>query len=221
MSSIRAWNRELEGRVGRSPILTLPLFLLYLGLSYALCAAFALLMAITGAADSEAWHWAACAILALLWLHFLVLNFQAFRGNLIVRGNRRLIARVLQLYFSTTFAFAVGYYALQFFSANRALKGVAPLSASEDSGRATLMALLSTPPSVDTAVDCFYFSVVTITGLGYGDIAPLSAAAKLLAALEVLLGSVIVVLGLGSVIGSSCRPRESEDPAEPGISRGS
>ena len=47
-----------------------------------------------------------------------------------------------------------------------------------------------------TALSPFYFSFVTLTTLGYGDIVPASAAAQVVATIEVLLGYV----GLGGLL---------------------
>ncbi|MDJ0612833.1 MAG: potassium channel family protein [Rhizobiaceae bacterium] len=43
-------------------------------------------------------------------------------------------------------------------------------------------------------LDCFYFSIITITTLGYGDLTPVSSVAKILSASEALLG--VVTIGL-------------------------
>lgn len=48
-------------------------------------------------------------------------------------------------------------------------------------------------------LDGFYFSVVTITTLGYGDLTPISGFGKMLAAFEALLGVVLIGLFLLSV----------------------
>ena len=50
-----------------------------------------------------------------------------------------------------------------------------------------------------TLLDGFYFSVVTITTLGYGDLSPVSDFGKLFAAAEALLGVILLGLFLLSV----------------------
>jgi hypothetical protein len=48
-------------------------------------------------------------------------------------------------------------------------------------------------------VDIFYFNVVTFTTLGYGDVVPITAMAKLLVALENLTSFFLVGLGIGCI----------------------
>lgn len=222
--SLRKWTDTFEQFIENRPILTIPLFCLYLILSYLFCLVAAFLISSLGHTSTtpnqsrltEIWHWIGCIGLAILWLHFIYLNFQSFKNNLVMRGNKTLILRILQLYFSTTFTFAVGFYVLQLFSYNMAFHGMHAIDFGERQGNnhEDMFLLLTTIPPFETLVDTFYFSVVTITGLGYGDIAPLTPSAKLLSALEVLLGSVIIVLGLGSVIGVSCKPILSRENNE-------
>lgn len=51
------------------------------------------------------------------------------------------------------------------------------------------------------ALDCFHFSVVTMTTVGYGDIVPTAWYSKLAADLQVLLSMVILILALQMVLG--------------------
>lgn len=222
--NLRKWTDTFEQFIGDRPILTIPLFCFYLILSYLLCLVAAFLISSLGHSSTrpnqsgltEIWHWIGCIGLAIIWIHFIYLNFRSFKNNLVMRGNKALILRILQLYFSTTFAFAVGFYVLQLFSHNMAFHGMHAIDFGElqSENHEDMFLLLTTIPPFETLVDSFYFSVVTITGLGYGDISPLTPSAKLLSALEVLLGSVIVVLGLGSVIGVSCEPILSNEDNE-------
>jgi hypothetical protein len=46
--------------------------------------------------------------------------------------------------------------------------------------------------------DCLYFSTITIASVGYGDIIPLSALAKLLVCLETTMGQLLLALGIAS-----------------------
>ncbi len=54
--------------------------------------------------------------------------------------------------------------------------------------------------------DCLYFSIVTITTLGYGDITPRTASAKVLANLEVLMGVVLFAIALGMLFSKWGKP---------------
>ena len=49
-------------------------------------------------------------------------------------------------------------------------------------------------------LDGLYFSVVTITTLGYGDMMPLGATGKTLAMIETIMGFVLVVLVIGTFL---------------------
>jgi len=49
--------------------------------------------------------------------------------------------------------------------------------------------------------DCFYFSFVTLTTLGYGDIVPVSSYAKALAILEAFIGQVYLAVFVAQLVG--------------------
>jgi len=49
-------------------------------------------------------------------------------------------------------------------------------------------------------IDSLYFSVITITTLGYGDISPISPLGKLLTVTETLMGFIMVVLVIGTFL---------------------
>ena len=55
-------------------------------------------------------------------------------------------------------------------------------------------------------LDMLYFSTVTLTTLGFGDIIPRVPLAKIAVMLEALLGSLLLVLGVASVV-----PRKDSD----------
>lgn len=52
------------------------------------------------------------------------------------------------------------------------------------------------------ALDLLYFSVMTFTGVGFGDIVPLTLSARMLVSLEALAGHLYMVFGIGVVINS-------------------
>jgi hypothetical protein len=56
---------------------------------------------------------------------------------------------------------------------------------------------------VSSILGCLYFSAVTITTLGYGDVQPVSRLARLGAGLESLIGVVFVVTVVASFLGGS------------------
>ncbi|PRY26471.1 ion channel [Aliiruegeria haliotis] len=56
-----------------------------------------------------------------------------------------------------------------------------------------------------------YFSLVTLTSLGYGDILPVSGIARVLAALEAVIGVLYLAVMVGSIVGSFER-KPRKDP---------
>ncbi|GMG83695.1 hypothetical protein LNKW23_29080 [Paralimibaculum aggregatum] len=65
-----------------------------------------------------------------------------------------------------------------------------------------------------TLAEFTYFSLVTLTTLGYGDIAPLSPVARVAAGLEAAFGTLYVAIFIGRVVGRfSGRGGKRRDPA--------
>ena len=56
-------------------------------------------------------------------------------------------------------------------------------------------------------VQMLYFSIVSITTLGYGDILPLSGPARILAGLEAAFGTLYIAILIGRIVGSFKPPR--------------
>jgi hypothetical protein len=56
-------------------------------------------------------------------------------------------------------------------------------------------------PEFATLWDCLYFSATTLTTLGYGDVLPLSAAARTLASVEVVLGQFYLTILVAALVG--------------------
>ena len=50
-------------------------------------------------------------------------------------------------------------------------------------------------------VDSFYFSVITLTTIGYGDLAPTTDTSKIIAALYAIFGIGVMIFIMGSVVG--------------------
>jgi hypothetical protein len=61
-----------------------------------------------------------------------------------------------------------------------------------------------------------YFSLITLTTLGYGDIAPASGAARGLAAFEAVLGQVYIAVLIAELVGRRGAQGPSGPPADPG-----
>jgi len=221
------WYRTFAAATVSNPVLLVPAFLLYVLASIATCVLSFLLFAglylITyrfwefSADLTEAlWQLTSYVLLAIIWGHYLFRNFYVFIKNFKISGDVLAIGRILQLLLTVVFVIAAAYYYLQLFSDNRALSGMHPTpQGKEHTNRdPSALELLVQPPPLESAVDCCYFSIVTITTLGYGDIEPQTVPAKILTSIEVLFGFVLIVVVLGSIIGRTVQT-EGGDEAEP------
>ena len=56
-------------------------------------------------------------------------------------------------------------------------------------------------PVVEGATSLYYFSLATLTGVGYGDISPASNAARIAASLEAVIGVIILAALVGRIVG--------------------
>jgi hypothetical protein len=62
------------------------------------------------------------------------------------------------------------------------------------------------------SVTSLYFSMVTLTTLGYGDVTPVTTAARMSAALEATFGQVFLVVLVARLVGMSIAQPKREDP---------
>ena len=62
---------------------------------------------------------------------------------------------------------------------------------------------------MSTVRDLFYFSYVTLTTLGYGDIGPVSPAARALAITEAIVGQLYLVVLVAGLVGMHLSPRRN------------
>jgi len=76
-------------------------------------------------------------------------------------------------------------------------------------GTAGSYALRETIDGVDTLVDALYFTIVTASTVGYGDITPETQQARLFAMSLVVIGTASFALALGSVLGPAIEKRFS------------
>ena len=60
----------------------------------------------------------------------------------------------------------------------------------------------------------YYFSFVTLTTLGFGDIAPASDAARVLATLEAMFGLVLLATLVGRIVGLMAGRQASEETSK-------
>jgi voltage-gated potassium channel Kch len=71
---------------------------------------------------------------------------------------------------------------------------------------------LNNHPAALTASEFLYFSLVTITTVGYGDIAPVSPIARAFANLEAVVGQLFLVILVSWLVGMYVSRRSSEPP---------
>jgi len=64
----------------------------------------------------------------------------------------------------------------------------------------SLSVALKGHPEVDALAFLLYFSVVTLTTLGYGDIAPAVPAARMLCSLEAVIGQLFVAVFIARLV---------------------
>jgi hypothetical protein len=142
-------------------------------------------------------------LLCITWSHYIIMNVLVFKNNIVILGEKKIITRIIQLFFAVVFSFAVVFYYLFLFTNNEAFSGMHHIASAYDMKRMDNFDKLSLVPPLNTVIDCVYYSVVTITTLGYGDIEPRTNIAKIISMIEVLSGLIIVVLSLGSVVGGN------------------
>jgi voltage-gated potassium channel len=64
-------------------------------------------------------------------------------------------------------------------------------------------------PSALSFAECIYFSVITLSTVGYGDITPASDSARLVVTLQVIIGAVLILIGVSELLNYS---RNRPDP---------
>lgn len=134
--------------------------------------------------------------------HYLYLSYRCFTAPPQSSSFRYPAFRVVQLVLTTVILFAVIHYYIALFSVDPAYHGLAPpMPAGGWKYYQNWMDRLIFWPSRETALDCFYFSTVTMATLGYGDIYPVSLSAKLATIAEIFSSFTLIVVVLGSVIG--------------------
>lgn len=203
-------HRRWIDRLTRDPLLLLPALVFWLAISLIVCGAIILAAAvITSPFKAEdvgipnliinGGYTACYFFLILFWGYYLYCNLRCLREHYRLPGDKLAVGELLKLLLTVVFVFAAAYYALQLFTHDNSFEGIAPIF--PPGKEVTLLGLLSVPLWViEPIVDCLYFSIVTITTLGYGDIKPLTMAAKALTSLEVIVGFVWIAVVANSLI---------------------
>ncbi|NYZ16786.1 two pore domain potassium channel family protein [Azospirillum sp. RWY-5-1] len=65
-----------------------------------------------------------------------------------------------------------------------------------------------------TLTEGLYFSLVTFATVGYGDISPMTGAVRIVAAVEIVAGVLLLLFGFSAIIGHA-KPRDHRDPPDP------
>ena len=137
----------------------------------------------------------------LVWVDYLYLAFRCFTSTAILKGYAAPILRVVQLVGATVFIFAVAHYYVALFSDDEAYHGLLRPAPEGGWRYGGFEDRLLFRPSIDTVMDCIYFSTITTATVGYGDIFPVSRAAKIVTIIQIIFSFGLIVVVLGWVIG--------------------
>src|SRR4051812_39008959 len=132
-----------------------------------------------------------------IWGYFLYLNVRVFKH--VAAQGRASVHSVIQLIAATDFTFAALHYYVALLAREPAYSEIVLPGPIE-------WAILGDPldkflriPSLETVVDCLYFSSATMATVGFGDIRPLSVLAKAMTTLQIIVSFSLVVVVLGSM----------------------
>jgi hypothetical protein len=156
-------------------------------------------------------------LILVVWSHYIYLTLRSVVTAAPIAGYLLPILRVVQLVGTTVFIFAVAHYYIALFSdsEHEAYHGLRRVF-SEPYMRAfgNEWDDLSRVPTFEMALDCIYYSTITTATVGYGDIYPVSNAAKIATVIQVIFSFGLVVVLLGWVVGNS--DKFSQSPKKQG-----
>ena len=133
-------------------------------------------------------------------LDFLILSFRCFATSASLRGIARPILKVVQLVGAMVVLFAIVHYYVALLSDVPAYKDM-HLPIREFGWGNEIIDRMFFVPSWDTILDCIYFSTITTATIGYGDIYPLTRAAKIATIIQTIFSFGLIAVALGWVIG--------------------
>ncbi|HEV7600165.1 MAG TPA: potassium channel family protein [Bradyrhizobium sp.] len=149
---------------------------------------------------------------SLIWLHYLRTALLCFWAAVNARTTSLGAAQLVAV---TVFFFAVAHYYVALFADAKAYSGIENpkpptgwIFAGDFDERMFFW------PGFEKLLDFLYFSTVTTATVGYGDVYPMSVAAKILTILQIGLSFVLVVVIVGWIIGHSDLFNKSGDKKE-------
>jgi Ion channel len=150
-------------------------------------------------------------------LHYLFLTFKSFLSATSVDVYNNPILRVVQLVAITVIYFAAIHYYVALLSDRVAYAGmIGPMPKDGWPYYFDWPNKILFIPSIETVVDCVYFSTVTMATLGYGDIHPATMIAKIATMAEIFFSFGLIVVVLGWVIGHA-KAFTEPNPLSPGL----
>lgn len=132
----------------------------------------------TGAKDAEIWHSAANACYFFV-LAYILVRYVAAQETV----SRNVVSATLVVYVLLAFAWTFLFDLVEALYPGSFLHVIMP--AGESNQR----------------VAFFYFSMITITTVGYGDVVPVTALARMLSTTEALVGQLYLVAAVATVVG--------------------
>ncbi|WP_171761520.1 ion channel [Vibrio sp. RE86] len=147
-------------------------------------------------------------ILLVLFFHFIYLNLVTLAKHSRLLEVDKKVLLILQSLLLCIFSFAVFYYYLQAFSGNLAIDGIHAIDFSKNNVDFELHGMfrvVTIIPPIETIVDCLYFSVVTISTLGFGEMLPKTILAKIVVMLEVVIGFVLMAVSIGTIMSKNSK----------------
>ena len=137
--------------------------------------------------------------LSLFFAAMLLSALQLIRILLVILNEETSLSSIVLVYFEFLLFFAFMYFLTVSQTDGDAISGLHPVKSIYEAGH--LYEYGGWQAWHDLVLrfwDCFHFSVVTQTTLGYGDMLPKTVAAKVLVEMQVLIGLYLIVVSIGS-----------------------